>query len=162
VVWCGVVWRGVAWCGVEAGPLLCLRLARSRSPKPPGFGAGEATRKLIMRHKPTAAPFRQPGLRASPRFGSSVWQFGLRKGVGGQKTICPPPPFSSSDRLLCLRLARSRSPKPPGFGAGEATRKLVMRYKPTAAPLRQPGLRASPRFCSSVWQFGLRKGVGGQ
>jgi hypothetical protein len=29
-----------------------------------------------------------------------------------------------------------------------------MPYKPTAAPLRQPGLRASPRFGSSVRQFG--------
>ena len=68
----GEKWReversGEKWCGLEADRLLCLRLARSRSPKPPGFGAGEATRKLIMPYKPTAAPLRQPGLRASPR-----------------------------------------------------------------------------------------------
>jgi hypothetical protein len=58
-----------------------FRLARSRSPKPPGFGAGEAQRKCGQiqkqpRHlsgKALAAgsSFRQPGLRASPRLGSA-------------------------------------------------------------------------------------------
>ena len=62
-------WREVVCSGVEAGRLLCLRLARSRSPKPLGFGAGEAQRKCVCGNEKVldAHQAAEPGAGAKTR-----------------------------------------------------------------------------------------------
>ena len=147
------------------GPRLFLfarlfRLARSRSPKPQGFGAGEAKRNCI--------PQSQPGLRASPRFGSEIACRVGRNRAGNDQSI----KNTTAARTHRARQARTpHSPRralalprrtaraPPGATFGSTFSIFVISLPGVARPARlrerrplYPGLEAErPLARRAAW-----------